>query len=214
MADNRLTKDNLTILANEMLSNSVLQSILLKGNPGYDLQLANIFMESILHNTHAVPSYDSTALDGSTMDLEIGRSDGFRRIGLQPTKVTILLHSWKDLQKHEVTSFSAEFKDADVDVEGSFSSWYSNKTRSARRERLQPPVTPIAIGYSMMNYISTDLRLLYTAPESPYRRDSKRAAASPTPSSTRIGPRSSLDEVALNLHGNGPSEYRTYRRPG
>lgn len=174
-------------------------------------------MESISHNTHVAPSYDSTALDScSTTDLETGRSDGFRRIGLQPTKVTILLHSWKDLQKHEVTSFSIECRDVDVDVEGSLSSsWYSNKTRSARRERLQPPVTPIAIGYSMMNYISTDLRLLYTAPESPYRRDSKKAAASPlTPPSTRIGPRSSLDEVAVNMHGNGLSEYRTYRRPG
>ena len=192
-----------------MLSNSVLQSILLKGNPGYDLQLAHIFMESISHNTH-----DSTSLDGSTTNLDTGRSDGFRRIGLQPTKVAILLHSWKDLQKHEVTSFSIELRDAEVDVEGSFSSWYSNKTRSARRERLQPPVTPIAIGYSMMNYISTDLRLLYTAPESPYRRDSKKTASSPSPPSTRIGPRSSLDEVALNLHGNGLGEYRTYRRPG
>lgn len=88
----------MVILTEELFNNTVLQTVLLKNNPGLDERLSGLLFAAIQRNT--VDCTTNTTSD-VVEDLELRHNSGFRRLKLQSPRIALLLRTWQQLQWDE-----------------------------------------------------------------------------------------------------------------
>jgi hypothetical protein len=100
-ANNQITRDNLLVLTEELMANNVLQTLLLKNNPGLDPRIAHVLLRSIEKN-RAELSAETT--QDVVEHLEVRHASGRRRLEVQTPRIAALLRTWQQLQDEEVAA--------------------------------------------------------------------------------------------------------------
>lgn len=85
-------------LTEELFNNTVLQTVLLKGNPGLDERVSGLLYAAIQRNTE---DYTTDVTRDVVEDLAVRHNSGFRRLELQSPRIALLLHTWQQLQFDE-----------------------------------------------------------------------------------------------------------------
>jgi hypothetical protein len=205
LADNHLDADSLQTLVSCLQSNAILQTLLLKGNPGLPTSFVSPMLRDIAaRNTNTVSPSSAvlplTATSDDDSEGDLAQCNGYKRLALLPDKVVQLLRLWIKLQTVENSS---SFGDVDGSLLGDSSSqqWgpdYSFLTLSttqSRKRYLAPKSresTPrrqdlgVAAAYSIFYFLDPEVEL----PTS-YRQTR-------SPSSSRSAPNSSVHEVHSN----------------
>mmetsp|Transcript_33550 Transcript_33550/g.74730 ORF Transcript_33550/g.74730 Transcript_33550/m.74730 type:complete len:792 (-) Transcript_33550:180-2555(-) len=101
LAENNIERESMLVLVEEMLHNTVMQAVLLKGNPGLCPQVVCVLHAAVQRNT-----LDTTVAATCEVveDLEGRHSSGSRRLELQPPAVMLLLRNWQTVHAAETLS--------------------------------------------------------------------------------------------------------------
>lgn len=100
MANNNIGRESMLAFTDELMSNSVLQTLLLKDNPGLDVHIASVMYAAIQRNTMDVTTDTTREV---VEDLELRHSSGYRRLELQTPRIALLLRTWQQLQHIETS---------------------------------------------------------------------------------------------------------------